>query len=155
MKSLRIIFYLFASILLFSCKVSEKPEYKAVENIKIDRMTDKEVIVSADAVYFNPNHIGGSVKKVDIDLFLDGVKISEVSSTTFEINSQENFKVPLKANIPYGDLFGKNGKNMLGNLLNAALSNTVQINYKGTITLDLGAVNYDYALDETMELNLR
>jgi len=135
--------------------VNEKPEYKAVENIKIERMTDKEVIVSAEAVYFNPNHIGGTVKKVDIDLFLDGVKISKVTSTPFKINSQENFRIPLKANVPYGDLFGSKGNNMLGNLLNAALSNTIQVNYKGVITLDLGAIDYDYTLDETMDLNLK
>lgn len=152
---MKTIFYLFISILLVSCKVNEKPEYKALENIQIDEMTNKEVVVSADAVYFNPNHIGGTVKKVDIDLFLDGVHISKVTSMPFEINGQENFRIPLKANVPYGDLFGTNGNNMLGSILNATLSNTIQVNYKGSITLDLGAIDYDYALDETLDLKLR
>lgn len=152
---MKTLFYLIASLLLLSCKVNEKPEYKALENIQVENMTNKEVVVSAEAVYFNPNHIGGTVKKVDIDLFLDGVKISKVTSTAFEINGQENFRIPLKTNVPYGDLFGTNGNNMLGSLLNAALSNTIQINYKGSITLDLGAIDYDYALDETLDLKLR
>lgn len=142
-------------IVVAACKVKEKPVYKAIENINIETMSNTEVVVSADAVYFNPNHIGGSVKKVDIDLFLDGVKISHVISKPFEINSQENFRIPLKAHVPYKDLFGTKGKNILGNLLNAALNNSVKINYKGAITLDLGTVDYDYNLDETLDLNLK
>ncbi len=151
---MKIIYYALLSILLISCKLSEKPEYKALENITIEEINNKVITVSAEALYFNPNHIGGSVKKIDIDLYMDGVKLSKVNTQSFEINSQENFRVPLKAQIPHSKLFGTSGKQILGNLLNAALNKTVKINYKGAITLDLGAIDYDYTLDETLELDL-
>jgi len=151
---MKLIYYALLSILFVACKVSEKPEYKALENITINEVNGKTITVAAEAVYYNPNHIGGSVKKVDIDLFMDGVKLSKVKASAFEINSQENFRIPLKAEVPHSKLFGSSGKQFLGNLLNAALNKSVKINYKGVITLDLGAVEYDYHLDETMELDL-
>lgn len=151
---MRIVYYVLLSMLLIACKVSEKPEYRAIENITVKEITNQMVTISAEAVYYNPNHIGGSVKKVDIDLFMDGVKLSEVHAEPFKINSQENFKLPLTAKVPHSKLFGKSGKQLLGNLLNAALNNSIKVNYKGVITLDLKAIDYDYNVDETLELKL-
>lgn len=150
-KLLLISSFIFA---LFSCTVDEAPEYKKIQNIKIENISKQDVLVSAEAFYYNPNHIGGSVKKVDIDLFIDDAKIAEVLSAPFEINSQDDFKVPLKANIPYKKLFGSSGKQILGNLLNAVVNKKTKINYKGKITIDFGKFEYDYELDEVMELDL-
>lgn len=149
------IFALVLSLFILSCTVNESPEYKNIENIKIDNISKSSVVVSAEAVYFNPNHIGGNVSKLDIDLLVNEVKIAKVKSTAFEINSKENFRVPLKADVPYKELFGSSGKQILGNLLNAAMNKKTKINYKGTITIDVKGFEYDYELDEIMELDLK
>lgn len=152
---MKTLFRILLCMIMVSCKVNEKPEFKAVENITVKDINGSTVTISAEALYFNPNHIGGTIKKVDLDLFMDGIKISDVEAQPFEINSQENFRIPLTAKVPHSKLFGKSGKQLLGNLINAALNNTVKVSYKGIITLDLGALDYDYTLDETLELNLR
>lgn len=147
--------YTLLFVLTISCKVKEKPEYKALENIKVESLDKKAVVITADALFYNPNHLGGKVKKVDIDLFLDDIKVSDVSSTPFEINSRDTFRIPLRTQVPYGDLFGSNGNNLLGNLINAALKKKIEVHYKGVITLDLIAWEYNYALDEVLEIDLK
>ena len=55
-------------MVFLSCAVKEKPEFIKVENIKVLESTSTYVTLTADALFLNPNDIGGELKT-------DGIKV--------------------------------------------------------------------------------
>jgi LEA14-like dessication related protein len=139
---------------LIACTVSKEPDYKGVENVKVESYTTKNVTLTMDAVYYNPNDIGGDVARVDIDVFMDGKKIANATAPKFSFDKKSDFKVPLRVVVPYKELKGK-GKGLLGNIVSALTNKKIKLQYKGKIVLDLKATYYNYEMDEEIEFDLK
>ena len=53
-------------ITILGCSVNEKPEFQRVENIKVLESNSQYVLITADALFINPNDIGGNLKTDEI-----------------------------------------------------------------------------------------
>jgi len=83
-------------ILLAGCAPKEQITLRAI-NIKEVQGASVNPILKADAVFFNPNSTRMRVKRIDIEVFIDGKKAASVDqhlSTLIKANSE--FTVPLE-----------------------------------------------------------
>ena len=58
----RILFILLFFTLVFNCTVREQPEFIGLENIKMINSTSQSITLNADALFMNPNDVGGVLK---------------------------------------------------------------------------------------------
>ncbi len=138
--------------LIFGCNINKKPEFIGIENIKILESTSKFIILSADALFINPNDIGGEIQTDDIKVFVNNNEISSVSTKLFSIPAKKEFSIPLIANIPTDSLFSN--KN-IGGLLGSLFNKTVKVQYKGDIKYKVLGFSYTYVVDKNETLKIK
>ena len=139
-------------VLLTHCKISEKPEFIAVDNFRILNASEKELVVSADAHFDNPNDIGGTLKGENIKVYVNGIETANIVSEKFDVPANDKFSIPLIANIPTDSLFSDNG---LGSLLGSVLAQKFKIRYQGDIIYEVMGFSYTYAIDKTEDVKIK
>lgn len=135
-----------------SCSVTEKPEFLRVENIKVLESTSKTITLTADALFMNPNDIGGELNTDGIQVFVNDNDMALVSTESFEVPAKKEFSIPLKANIPTDSLLSDKS---LSGLLGSLLSQNIKVQYKGDIKYKVFGFSHTYAIDKTEDVKLK
>lgn len=141
--------------MVFNCNVKEKPVFIKVENIELTESTLKTVSLKANAVFENPNDVGGTLKSDDISVYVNDAKVAHVSSESFKVPAKKEFTVPLKVNISTDSILSGNSNNLLGNLLNSVLNKEIKIQYKGEIVYKTFGFSYTYPIDKTEMVKIK
>ena len=150
MKKLIILSTLMVTFL--SCSVKEKPVFLRVENVQVLETTAQTITVTANALFINPNDIGGELKTDAIKVFVNDNEMASVSTESFEVPAKKEFSIPLKAHIPTDSLLSD--KNLSG-LLGSLFSKAIKVQYKGDIKYKVFGFSHTYAVDKTENLNLK
>ncbi len=139
-------------ILFFNCSVKEKPEFINVDNIKVLESTSKNITLTADAHFLNPNDIGGKLKTDEIKIFVNNNEMASVSTKSFDVPAKKEFTIPLKTNIPTDSIFSN--KNLSG-LIGSLFSKKVKVQYKGDIVYNFFGFSYRYEVDQTETIKIK
>lgn len=136
---------------LFGCSINERPQFIGIENIKVLESTSKYVMLTADALFINPNDIGGSLKTDEIKVFVNDNEMATVSTKNFEVPAKKEFIIPLKTNVPTDSLYSN--KNLSG-LLGSLFSKKVKVQYKGDIKYTILGFSHTYSIDKTENIKI-
>jgi LEA14-like dessication related protein len=93
-----------AIVLLQSC---HKPDQDIVLRHVKDVVADatSEPTLRAEAVFFNPNNMGGKLKNIDVEIFVNGKKAGTVDKAyTIRIPAKGEFSVPLEVKLNMKEL---------------------------------------------------
>jgi hypothetical protein len=152
MKMKRLIILSTICITFLSCSVNEKPEFLRIENIKVLESTSKYITFTADALFINPNDIGGELKSDGIKVYVNDNEMATVTTESFKVPAKKDFTIPLKANIPTDSIFSN--KN-LGGLLSSLFSKKLKVQYKGSIKYNVLGFSYTYDIDKTEQVKIK
>ena len=139
-------------IAFLSCTVNEKPTFVGIENIKISESSSKTITFVADALFLNPNDIGGELQTDGIKIFVNNNEMGYVSADKFDVPAKKDFSIPLKATIPTDSIFSN--KNLSG-LLGSLFSKKVKVQYTGDINYKVFGFSHSYGIDETEDIKIK
>jgi hypothetical protein len=139
-------------IAFISCSVNEKPQFIGVENIKVLESTSKYVAFTADALFKNPNDIGGELQTDEIKLFVNDNEMASVSTESFKVPAKKEFTIPLKTKVPTDSVFSN--KSIVG-LIGTLFSKKVKVQYIGDITYRALGFSYTYNIDKTEDVKIK
>ncbi len=145
---------LLLSLLVFSCKLNETPEFIKVSNINLKEYSSDKITLTSDLVFHNPNEVGGILQVSDIKVFVNEIDMGNINSADFMVPTQDEFTVPIEFEFPYSKIF-EDKENILLNVLNTLTDKKINVNYKGSITYKLKLFSYDYPLDYSQEISLK
>ncbi|WP_299122346.1 LEA type 2 family protein [uncultured Winogradskyella sp.] len=148
----RILFICLFFTLLFNCSVNEKPEFIRLENIKVVNSNIQSITLSADALFINPNDVGGTLKTDDLKVFINDTEVAKVVSDEFNVPSKKNFTIPLIVAVATDSIIDKKS---LGGLLGSLISQRLKVQYKGDIKYKVLGYSSTYTVDETQELKIK
>jgi hypothetical protein len=150
MKHLAVLLIIIST--LTSC-VSKKIEYKEVDNINILSLSAEEITLSADAIFKNPNILGGKVIPEDITVYIEDKEITSVKSKEFKVPAVKEFAIPLEVTIPFNKIPGNKNGGLLGAVL-GSMNKTHNVTFKGTIVYKVAGIKSKYIIDHTETLTL-
>ena len=139
-------------IAFISCSVNEKPQFIGVENIKVLESTSKYVAFTADALFKNPNDIGGELQTDEIKLFVNDNEMASVSTESFKVPAKKEFTIPLKTKVPTDSIFSNKS---IGGLIGSLFSKKVKVQYIGDITYRALGFSYTYNIDKTEDVKIK
>ncbi|MFK7935820.1 MAG: LEA type 2 family protein [Saprospiraceae bacterium] len=155
MKPIYFVLLLFA-IQFTACNAPEYPEFVEMQNVKfksVGFLNGLNVTCTADAVFNNPNAVGANVTEVNLDVSIDGKKVTTIKQeVSAKMPANSAFTLPLDFDIPLREVL-KDVKPSLSNILKNR-----KLNYQidGTLKVGLGAVEVaipvDYAGEEEVKL---
>ena len=139
-------------LLAFGCKVKEKPEFVGVENIKVLESNSNYVTFSADAVFVNPNDIGGELRTDAIRVYVNDNEMASVSAESFKVPAKKEFTIPLKADISTDSILSN--KN-IGDLIGSLFNKRIKVQYKGDIKYKVLGFSHTYEVDKTENIKIK
>ncbi len=133
--------------------VSKKIEYQDVQNIKIISLSANEITLSADAIFKNPNILGGKVTPDNIVVYINDKEVTTVKSKEFKVPSIKEFAVPLEVTIPFDKIPGNENGGLLGAVL-GSINKTHKVTFKGQLNYKVAGFKSTYTINRTEELKL-
>ena len=125
----KVVLYLlvFASCCLFllqGCSRPVAPEYRSIENFRVNTLGIGESAISADLKYYNPNNFALQLKYGETDVYLNNRFLGKtILDTLTVIPARDSFLIPVSMKVDM--------KQVYSNALDILLSNEVTIKLDG------------------------
>ncbi len=147
MKYLPVLFL----ILIISCvRPDEAPVFRKVSNIRVSKVSGKEALLKGNALFYNPNNAKATLRKVNIDVWLEGKKIGVINqSAKTKIGALSDFTVPVDATFDIADI------GILKSVLNVLGGKKMKVRYKGNIKLTYHGLPIRVPVDYEDDIRLR
>jgi len=122
------VFLLFA-LLMAGCKrPKEDIVLRQIKDVVVDATT--EPMLKANAIFYNPNPMRGQLKKIDIDIFVNGKKSASVNQVLkTSIPANDEFSVPLEVKLAMKEL------GFMDTVLGMIGGKTFEVRYEGSLKL--------------------
>ncbi|WP_369995819.1 LEA type 2 family protein [Winogradskyella sp.] len=147
----RITFVLLFFLLVFNCTVNKQPEFLGLENIKVINSNLKSITLKAEALFKNPNDVGGTLKTDNLKVYISDKEVATVMSDEFTVPTKQNFTIPLIVAVATDSVL--NEKN-LGGLLESLITKNLKVQYKGEIKYKVFGYSSTYQVDETQHVKI-
>ncbi|MCK8523987.1 hypothetical protein M0D21_20590 [Aquimarina sp. D1M17] len=115
----------------------------------------REITLNADAIFDNPNHLGGKLSVEDIHVFVDNIDVGTISAQEFNVPAKSEFSIPLQGTFSLSKIYEENKNSLLGSVLKVIQTDSLQIQYKGVIRYHLGNFSYPYQIDKQQKVSLK
>jgi len=136
-------------ILMTSCKrPDEDIVLRNIKDVVVDASTDPTL--KANAIFFNPNKMRGRLKKIDIEIYVNGKKaghVDEKYNTVIPANGE--FTIPLKVNLAMKEL------GFMDTILGMIGGKKFEVRYKGTLRLSYHGVPIKVPIDHKDDIRVR
>jgi LEA14-like dessication related protein len=135
-------------LLCASCKPKEDVQLRKIRDIVVDASSDP--LLRANAILYNPNKIRLTVRKIDMEVFVDGKKAAVIDQhLKLKVPAQAEFTVPLEVKLNLKELgFMDTVFALLG-------GKRMQIEYKGSIRLSKAGVGFNVPVNYKDEVRVR
>ena len=139
-----------------SCGVKQKPTLIKVDSIKLITANPTKIILSANALFNNPNLIGGRLITNGITVYVNDISFGKIETEEFKVPANDNFTVPLKIQIKTKDIFNKDSSGLLNSLLSSVVNRSLNVRYKGEILFKAFGINHSYIIKkiETVKIKI-
>jgi hypothetical protein len=152
MKKVTLLLFIIAST---SCGIKQKPTFIKVDNIKFITASSTKVTLSANALFNNPNLIGGRLNTDGVQVYVNDISFGRIKTEKFKVPAAADFTIPLKIQINTKDLFDKDPNGFLNGLLNSVLDRTLKVRYEGTIQFKALGINHSYLINKTETIKIK
>ena len=147
LKRLLLLFFL-PFLLLVSCK---KPQedivLRQIRDVVVDASSDP--MLKANAIFYNPNDVRGKLKKIDVEIFVNGKKAATVDQEMkTSIPAESEFTVPLEVKLSIKEL------GLMDTLFGMIGGKTFKIHYKGSLKLSYRGLPINVPVDYHDEVRL-
>lgn len=142
------LFLAISVVLISSCKPKEDVVLRKIKDIVVDATSDP--LLRANAVLYNPNNIRMTVKKIDMEIFVEGKKSAIIDQQLkIKVPANAEFTVPLEVKLNLKEL------GFLDTVLSMIGGKRMKIQYKGSIRLQYGGVPFTVPVDYKDEIRIR
>ncbi|HTL09311.1 MAG TPA: LEA type 2 family protein [Chitinophagaceae bacterium] len=138
MKNLHFTWLALLALLLTvaSCNKPVAPEYRSIENFRVNNLGVGESAISADLKYYNPNNFSLKLKYGETDVYLNNKLLGKtVLDTMTIIPARDSFLIPVSMKVDM--------KQVYANALDILLSNEITIRLDGFAKMGKGALFFN------------
>jgi LEA14-like dessication related protein len=149
MKQRFLLLMISACLMLTSCELpKEQIELKQIRDVVVDATT--EPLLKANAIFYNPNDARGRLKKIKVDIFINGKKAGEIDQDlTTIIPAKSNFTVPIEVKLSLKE-FG-----VLDTIFSMLGGKKFEVHYQGSLRLKYHGVPIRVPVDYKDEIRLK
>lgn len=134
------------------CQPLIGPEFKDIAGLKVNMAGFTSVNVKGDALFYNPNKRTIHIQHVDMDVAVDGEKVTNISQA-FDIKAKgmSDFTVPIDLNLSLKDL----QINSISSALSILGGEERKVHFKGKIKVKAYGIGFNVPIDHVESLKVR
>ena len=131
--------FIFPAVFLFSCGQIKEPDFKGIENVRVNKAGLKESVLLLDLHYFNPNKTRVKLKSAEGDAWIEDNFLGHFTmDSLIHVPAIGDFRVPVKLQVDMSKI--------IKNSLMALLGKKVMIKIKGKARVGKGFVYINYPI---------
>lgn len=135
-------------LFLSGCGPKEDIEFKYVKDVIVD--ANSEPLLKGKAVLYNPNKQRMKLRKINVDVYVDGKKTARIDQEpALLIPSEAEFTVPLEVKLNMKEL------GFMDTLFGVLGGKKMKIRYKGTISVTYKGIPARVPVDYESTVNFR
>jgi len=124
------------TLLLVACAKPVAPEYKGLDNLRINTLGIGESAISADLMYYNPNNFKMKLKYGEMNVYLNNRFLGKtILDTLTVVPAHDDFRIPVSMKVDM--------KQVYANALDILLNNEVNIKLDGFARLGKAGVSFN------------
>jgi len=128
MQNKVILFFLFAMVLSGCQRPKEDIVLRQIRDVVVDATT--EPVLKANAIFYNPNSMRGKLKRINVDIFVNGKKAASVNQQLKTvIPAKDEFSVPIEVKLAIKEL------GFMDTLLGMIGGKKFEVRYEGSLKL--------------------
>ncbi len=136
------------SSVLFSCAPKEAIVFRQVKNVNLHAATDPRL--NADVVFYNPNKATMKLRKIKIDIFIDGRKTGEIDQDLkMHIPSVKEFTIPIEVKLALQEV------GFLDAIFGMIGGKTKEVHYKGSLKVNYHGLPLSVPVDYKSEIRIK
>jgi LEA14-like dessication related protein len=144
-----ICFALILSGIMFGCnRPKEEIVLRQIKDVVVDATS--EPTLKANAIFYNPNDLRGKLRRINVDIFVDGKKAASVNQqlkTIIPANGE--FSVPIVVNLAIKEL------GIMDTLLGVIGGKKFEVRYEGSLKLSYHGVPINVPVNYKDEVRIR
>jgi len=149
LSSISVCIALVLAMLASGCKrPKEEIVLRQIKDIVVDATSSP--LLKANAVFYNPNDVRGKLKRINVDIFVDGKKAASVNQelkTLIPANAE--FSVPIEVNLAIKEL------GFMDTLLGVIGGKKFEVRYEGSLKLSYHGVPINVPVNYRDEVRVR
>jgi hypothetical protein len=147
--------FLLLVFFLSACSAPQEPIFLKINNIRSTNVSTRKITITAEAVYHNPNSVGGELSAIDVQVEVNGIDAAKIiQDVAIAVPARSEFSVPLTFDAAPLDIFENDRNGVIGGILNAALSRKVMLHYRGEVSMKIAGIPYRLPIDYEEEVKL-
>ncbi len=141
--------FIFLLLLASGCaKPDQDIVLRQIKDVVVD--ASSEPMLKANAVFYNPNRVRGRLRKIDVEIFVNGKKAAGVDQELKTvIPAGAEFTVPIEVRLAMKEL------GFMDTLMGMIGGKTFQIHYKGSLKLSYHGLPLNVPVDYQDEVRIR
>jgi LEA14-like dessication related protein len=149
MKQRFLLLLISACIVLTGCELpKEQVVLKQIRDVVVDATTDP--LLKANAIFYNPNDARGKLKKIKVDIYINGKKAGEIDQDLKTvIPAKSDFTVPIEVKLALKE-FG-----VLDTIFSMLGGKKFEVHYQGSLKLTYHGVPIRVPVDYKDEIRLK
>ena len=137
---------------LFLFNACKRPEedivLRQIRNVSLDASADP--ILTANAIFYNPNNMRGKLKKIDIEIFVNGKKAGTVNQhLKTVIPSRSEFTIPIEVKLSLKE------QGFLDTVLGLIGGRKFEVHYTGSLKLNYRGFPVHVPVDYKDDIRIR
>ena len=145
----KVIAIFFLTVIVAGCKrPKEDIVLRQIKDVVVDATT--EPVLKANAIFYNPNAMRGKLKKIDVNIFVNGKKAASVNQqlkTVIPTNAE--FTVPIEVKLSIKEL------GFMDTLLGMIGGKKFEVRYEGALKLSYHGVPINVPVNYKDEVRIR
>ena len=141
--------FILLSVVITGCKrPKEDIVLRQIKDVVVDATSDP--MLKANAIFYNPNSMRGKLKKIDVDIYVDGKKAASVNQQLkTQIPAQAEFTVPLEVKLNIKEL------GFMDTLFGLIGGKKFEVRYEGVLKLSYHGVPINVPVKYRDEVRIR
>lgn len=146
---MRVCLVFLAAAVISGCKApKEDIVLRQIRDVVVDATSDP--MLKANAIFYNPNSMRGRLKKIDVDVFVNGKKAASVKQQLKTvIPSKGEFSVPIEVKLNIKEL------GFMDTLLGVIGGKKFEVRYEGTLKLSYHGFPINVPVNYTDNVRIR
>lgn len=140
--------------LTIGCQGPVTPSFKNLEDVKMLKASKNNVIIKANAVYHNPNAVGGTLTQTKMKILVNDIEVSEINQRhEIAVPKQSDFKVPVTIQFNPQKLSDEN-KGFFKNAIKSFFQKNLKLTYTGKVVIRVLNIDFDVPVDYSEKVSL-
>lgn len=134
----------------FACSSLKEPEFRGVEHLKL-KAIGQSLLLSGEAVMFNPNKRSLTLHEVDLDVAVNGDEVGQIMDTSeVEMPAKGTFRLPISLKVPAKVVMGS----LFSAIFSASKKQEIEVAYKGFVRLKALGIKFKLPVNSRNKVTL-